>query len=142
MEEVDELVEAQSHRRFLKTHTPLDGIPYCSKSTYITVYRDPRDVFFSLRNHALNMRAGELDEVLTLDIREQFRDWVEIPASEGERENFSLEAIVGHYQSYKRFGHFENIHFFHYSDMNRNLPVAIAEVVAAIGVDVYEQDIE
>ena len=141
-EEMDELVEGQSHRRFLKTHTPLDGIPYCPKSTYITVYRDPRDVFFSLRNHALNMRAGELDEVLTLDIEEQFRDWIEIAAGEDERENFSLEAIVNHYQSYRRFGHFENVHFFHYSDMKRSLPAAIAGVADAIGVDVDEQDIE
>ena len=43
---IDELLavyEAQTHRRFIKTHTPLDGLPYFPEATYLTVGRDPRE---------------------------------------------------------------------------------------------------
>ena len=41
-------LEAQTHRRFIKTHTPLDGIPSDPTVTYICVGRDPRDVGLSM----------------------------------------------------------------------------------------------
>ena len=37
-------LDAQTHRRFIKTHTPLDGLPHDPRVTYIGVGRDPRDV--------------------------------------------------------------------------------------------------
>ena len=46
VEDVIALLDAQDHRRLIKIHTPLDGIPFIPQSTYICVYRDPRDVFF------------------------------------------------------------------------------------------------
>ncbi len=38
----------QRHRRFIKTHTPLDGIPLDPQVTYIVTARDPLDTFVSL----------------------------------------------------------------------------------------------
>ncbi len=46
---------AQTHRRFIKTHTPLDGLPSDERVTYICVGRDPRDVALSWDNHMANM---------------------------------------------------------------------------------------
>src|SRR5262249_40689536 len=46
---------AQPHRRFIKTHTPLDGIPLRPEVTYVVVGRDPRDVAVSYEHHADNM---------------------------------------------------------------------------------------
>jgi hypothetical protein len=43
-EEVFGLLEAQRHRRFIKKHTPLDGLPRRPSVTYITVIRHPLDV--------------------------------------------------------------------------------------------------
>jgi hypothetical protein len=48
-------LEAQRHRRFIKTHTPLDGLPLDPAVTYICVGRDPRDVALSMDNHRANM---------------------------------------------------------------------------------------
>jgi hypothetical protein len=47
----------QDGRRVVKTHTPADGIPVWEGVTVVAVYRHPLDVFFSLRKHALNMKA-------------------------------------------------------------------------------------
>jgi aryl sulfotransferase len=41
----------QRHRRFIKTHTPLDGIPLDPRVTYIVTARHPLDTFVSLRRH-------------------------------------------------------------------------------------------
>jgi hypothetical protein len=49
---------AQTHRRFIKTHTPLDGIPNDPTVTYICVGRDPRDVALSMDHHIDNMDVG------------------------------------------------------------------------------------
>ena len=54
-ESVFSVLEAQTHRRFIKTHTPLDGIPWDERVTYITVGRDPRDVALSWDNHMGNL---------------------------------------------------------------------------------------
>ena len=48
-------LEAQRHRRFIKTHTPLDGLPLDASVTYLCVGRDPRDVALSMDNHRANM---------------------------------------------------------------------------------------
>ena len=40
----------QPHRRFIKTHTPLDGIPLDPRVTYIVTGRHPLDMFVSLRH--------------------------------------------------------------------------------------------
>lgn len=62
---------AQTHRRFIKTHTPLTGLPVPDGVTYICVGRDPRDVALSMSEHlgnidfdrfiALNFAAAEAD---------------------------------------------------------------------------------
>src|SRR5262245_59218360 len=53
--EVTAAYAAQSHRRFIKTHTPLDGLPWHPDVTYLVVGRDPRDVSISFEHHAANM---------------------------------------------------------------------------------------
>ena len=44
----------QRNRRFIKTHTPLDGIPLHPQVTYIVTARHPLDMFVSLRHHLDN----------------------------------------------------------------------------------------
>src|SRR5690348_10669670 len=51
IETVLERVEAQRHRRFLKSHLAADGLRYFPEAKYIVVGRDTRDVFMSLFNH-------------------------------------------------------------------------------------------
>ena len=49
-------LEAQSHRRVMKTHTAADGIPWFDDAKYIVVGRDGRDVFMSMCNHLQRMK--------------------------------------------------------------------------------------
>ena len=51
IEALYEALEAQTHRRFLKTHLPLDGLPFYPQVKYLVIGRDARDVFMSMWNH-------------------------------------------------------------------------------------------
>src|SRR5436190_14819349 len=55
LDEVFADLDAQEHRRFIKTHTPIDGLPQSDDLIYLCVGRDPRDVGISMDNHILNM---------------------------------------------------------------------------------------
>ena len=48
------MVEAQTHRRFLKTHLPMDALLFSPKAKYIYIGRDGRDVVWSMYNHHAN----------------------------------------------------------------------------------------
>lgn len=51
------MLEAQTHRRFMKSHTAADGIPFFEEAKYIVVGRDGRDAFMSLCNHVERMKG-------------------------------------------------------------------------------------
>jgi aryl sulfotransferase len=51
VESVLAAIEAQDHRRFMKSHLAADGLRYFPQAKYLVVGRDTRDVFMSLWNH-------------------------------------------------------------------------------------------
>src|SRR5262249_45493639 len=78
-DEVFGLLEAQTTRRFMKTHTPFDGLPYNETVTYIAVIRHPLDVALSDRDHGLNMKEDE-----TVALREAAAGHSEPPAGQDD----------------------------------------------------------
>lgn len=52
--EVHARLAAQTHRRFIKSHSPLDALPWRDDALYLYSGRDPRDVFMSMQNHMAN----------------------------------------------------------------------------------------
>lgn len=136
VEDVAAMLEAQTHRRVIKTHTPLDGIPYFPQCRYLAVYRDPRDAHFSMRNHAVNQMSGKNAHRATTDIGAGFRQWSERPYVDADRDNFSLANLVHHFQTYRRFEHLPNLHLMHYSDMQRDLAGEIRRCSDFLGMPV------
>ena len=61
--EVRRLLAAQGHRRVIKTHTPLDGLPLDAGVTYVVVGRHPLDVGISLYHHARNLDRERIAEL-------------------------------------------------------------------------------
>lgn len=54
-DQVHARLAAQQHRRFIKTHTPLDGIPFDARATYIVTGRHPLDMAVSLYHQSGNI---------------------------------------------------------------------------------------
>jgi len=81
-----ERIEAQTHRRFLKTHLPFDALPVYEGEKFIHVGRDGRDAAMSFHNHLANFSADamrQLNEVSRAD--EKFGDdWLPVPESAAE----------------------------------------------------------
>ncbi|MFN9548260.1 MAG: sulfotransferase domain-containing protein [Cyanobacteriota bacterium] len=51
-------LEAQMHRRFLKSHLPIDALPFYTEVRYIHVARDPRDSCLSLFDYLSNRTSA------------------------------------------------------------------------------------
>ena len=84
------LLNTQTHRRFIKTHLPLDALVYSPRAKYLYIARDARDVVWSMYNHhinalpqwydALNNTPGLVGppiEPPTEDISQYWRDWMD-----------------------------------------------------------------
>lgn len=126
---------AQDHRRYIKTHTPLDGIAYDPRCTYLPVYRHPIDVVFSAQNHLKNMKSDGIKHLILDDIEVGFRDFTDRPFSPEQNIGETLESLVRHYRSFADWRHLPNIHIFHYADMTRDLRGAVGRVAAILGVE-------
>src|SRR3954471_10373771 len=113
-------LDAQRHRRFMKTHTPLDGLPFRDDVTYITVGRDPRDVALSWSHHMDNMdlerfvnlriAAVGLDDLAEVmpdgppapppdDPIERFWAWADVEAPVAQRV-IGLAGLIHHLQTF------------------------------------------
>jgi aryl sulfotransferase len=93
---------AQHHRRFIKSHTPLDGLPVHPKVTYIVTGRHPLDMAVSLYHQGENVnrqRVAELTGQAALEsgvtprppLHQWLLEWIESDANPEE----SLDSLPG-----------------------------------------------
>jgi aryl sulfotransferase len=135
-------IQTQNHRRFIKTHTPLDGIPYFPECTYIVVCRDPRDMFFSLKNHQDNMADEGLAATLMDRGDTEFESWV---GGSFNPENFdaqTLETPTHFLKTYWDYRDVSNIHLFHYFDMKQNLRGHIAGLAQILDIALDDSQLD
>ncbi|MGH3931722.1 MAG: sulfotransferase domain-containing protein [Pseudonocardiaceae bacterium] len=162
MTERDEIVaalEAQSHRRFIKTHTPLDGLPFDERVTYVCVGRDPRDVGFSWSNHVTNLDLDvvlaalkkvvgleDLDELLPdgppsfppTEI-ERFWQWTDDTQSAGQSPS-SLAALFHHIRTFwPATTGAPNLVLLHYDDLKVDLEGQMRYLAQRLGIDMAER---
>jgi aryl sulfotransferase len=134
-------LDAQTHRRFIKTHTPFDGLPYDAGVTYIAVGRDPRDVALSWDNHMANMDFVALIEARAAavgldDLAELFPDgppehleseierfwgWVDNPASPSAANAGGLASLTNHLATFWNVRDRPNVVLVHYDDLKTDL---------------------
>jgi aryl sulfotransferase len=154
-EEVFGLLEAQTHRRSIKTHTPLDGVPRLDSVTYLTIVRHPLDVALSDRDHQENQVDERLIELRTSvvgpcepDLRERerppedprayllwFIDNHEPSTGSGP---YGLEDYCRQIRTYWDARHEPNVHLFHYADLWADLDAEMRRVAAALDVPIDE----
>jgi aryl sulfotransferase len=153
-EEVFGLLDAQEHRRWIKTHTPLDGLPRHPSVTYIAVIRHPLDVALSDRDHRANTdehRALEL-RVAAVGVPEpslarspepqdaaDYLRWFidnDAPAT-GSGPN-GLADFCQQVTTYWERRNAANVHLFHYTDLWENLAGEMRRVASALDVTVDE----
>ena len=142
------------HPLCLKTHLPLEALPYHEQVRYVVVGRDPRDVFMSLYNHYSNYNdimyarlndAGRVGEPMPRcldDPRALWREWITRGWFEWEREGWPFWSNLGHTKSYWPWRHLPNMLFVHYGELWSDPHTHIARIARFIGVDDEEAVID
>jgi aryl sulfotransferase len=103
---------AQPHRRFIKTHTPLDGLPYYPYVTYLVSARHPLDMFVSLRHHLENLDGPETAP-LTGSPHDDLARWLTGDESFSE----PLPAVMWHLTDAWGRRFWPNVLLMHYDDL-------------------------
>ena len=147
--EVTAVLAAQTHRRFIKTHTALDGLPLHPDVTYLVVGRDPRDVAISMEHHAANMNFARFLEVRAAAVGNE--DLAELPArrvpSEDPVERFrsfvadetpgvppTLASVLHHLDTGWQRRREPNVALFHYADLTTDLPSELLRLARVLGI--------
>ena len=144
------LVESQTHRRFLKSHVPLDGLPYFPEVKYICVGRDGRDVFMSLWNHyrSYTAEAYELFDAgwppeghcprCPEDIHEFWRGWISRGAFPWERDGYPFGSHFEHLRSFWEHRRLPNVLLVHYNDLKQDLAGEMRRIARYLEIEVPE----
>jgi aryl sulfotransferase len=149
--DVTRALDAQRHRRFIKTHTPLDGLPQLPGVSYVVVGRDSRDVAVSMDHHRANLddqvihgllAAAEPPPVAASSAlerpasrRERVLRWIhdQRPATENLD---SLRSVVHHLgQAWERRGE-PTVILVHHADLTRDLAGQMRRLADRLGVEV------
>jgi aryl sulfotransferase len=139
-------VDGQRHRRFLKTHTPLDGLPLAAASTYVVVARHPLDAAVSLHHHAANLDrlriAERTGQAVRSAERPPIRAWLEgwIAADPDPRAELdSLPGVMLHLGDAWARRRSSNVVLVHYDDLLGDLESEMRRLAGALGIAVGEQ---
>lgn len=145
-------LEAQRHRRIIKTHTPLDGLPYDPRVSYVFCGRDPRDAFLSFIDHGgnvspesmadINRRMGVPDDQpFVTDADSLFPLWATTGAQAWTYDGapFGLPMLYM-VESFWKFRHLPNILMLHYADLIRDLDGEMRRVAAFLGIAIDERE--
>jgi aryl sulfotransferase len=147
--EVYARLAGQEHRRFIKTHTPLDGIPLDPRATYIVTARHPLDMAVSLYHQMGNInrswqrqRGGRPAPPEPEPERKPLRDWLLdwIGNDAGPREDMdSLPGVMWHLSdAWARRGE-PNVLLIRYEDLCADLPGHMRWLAGRLGITVPEQ---
>lgn len=161
VDQVHARLEAQTHRRVIKSHTPLDGLPSHPGVRYVCVGRDPRDVALSWDGHARNadseqtvrarVRAVGMDDLAELGI-DPANPPAPPPEDPAERfclfvdnEKLSVEGgsflgFATHMRQAWEARNRDDVLLVHYADLRADLAGEMRRVAAFLGIDVDETD--
>ena len=142
---------AQTHRRVLKTHTPLDGLKWHESAKYLVVARDPRDVFVSMMNHqentdldterALAAEMGNdatVSDLLAATEEDRLKEWLTRGFFSWERDGYPYWSVFHHGETYWRHQDRNNVLMLHYSQMKQDLEREMRRISEFLDIGIDE----
>lgn len=138
------LLEAQTHRRFMKTHLPVDALRFSPQAKYIYIGRDGRDVVWSMYNHHSNAnqswydalndtpgRVGPAIEPPPADIRQYWQEWL-------DRDGHPFWPFWENVRSWWAIRDLPNVKFVHFADLKKDMAGEIRGIADFLAIDVDE----
>ena len=141
-----EAIEAQTHRRFLKTHLPVDALVYSPKAKYLYVARDGRDVLWSYYNHHSKHNDLFYQEINAVggpgiepakppqhEIHEYFRVWL-------EKDGYPLWRFWHNIRTWWEIRHLPNLMLLHFAALKADMPGQIRRIAAFLDIPIDESN--
>ncbi len=138
------LIEAQAHRRFLKTHLPVEALRFSTRAKYIYIGRDGRDVVWSMYNHHVNAnrswyealndtpgRVGPPIEPPPKDIRKYWRDWI-------DRDGHPFWPFWQNIRSWWQIRDLPNVKLVHFANLKRDMTGEIRRIAEFLEIPIRE----
>ena len=138
------MVEAQTHRRFLKTHLPVDALVFSPQAKYVYIGRDGRDVVWSLYTHhananqhwyeALNDTPGLVGPPIApppADIRQYWREWL-------DGDGYPFWSFWDNVRTWWAVRGLPNVLFVHFTRLKRDMPGQMRRIAAFLGTAIDE----
>jgi aryl sulfotransferase len=139
-------LEAQTHRRFIKTHLPMDALVFSPRARYIYVARDGRDAAWSFHHHQASFTQSSIDVLTSLpnvdappaalptpDVRQFWREWFD-----GQGDPGNPFPFWDHLRGWWAIRDLPNVHLVHYSNLKRDLPGEMRRVAAFLEISIDE----
>ena len=128
-----EQIEAQTHRRFLKAHLPIDGLPLYDDVKYIHVARDGRDAVMSIHNQYRSHTDAQRETLSKIGAEDSligrpfplipqgpadfFRLWLTTPTVAGQTDGLPNLSYFDFEAGFWAERHRPNFLFVHYQDL-------------------------
>ena len=138
------MVEAQTHRRFLKTHLPVDALVFSEMAKYIYIGRDGRDVLWSMFNHhstanetwyeALNETPGRVGppiEPPPSSITQYYHDWL-------DKDGRPWWPFWENVRSWWAIRNLPNVYLLHFANLKSDMPGEIRRIAEFIETPIDE----
>ena len=137
-------LEKQTHRRFIKTHLPVDALVFSPQAKYVYIGRDGRDVVWSLHNHHANAnelwyqalndtpgRVGPPIEPPPDSIGQYFHDWL-------EKDGYPFWPFWENIRSWWEIRDLPNVTLIHFAKLKADMPSEIRRLAAFLDITVDE----
>jgi aryl sulfotransferase len=140
-----ELLAAQKHRRFIKSHLPFDALPVYEGVKYIHVARDGRDSCMSMHNHQLGFvpeireriaamaPEGAPRQTVPEDPRAYFLQW--IGEAEGPRRPGADAPFFEFETTYWRERQAPHLLLVHYNDLKADLAGEMRRIADFLAIE-------
>jgi hypothetical protein len=145
-DEVYARLAQQQHRRFIKTHTPLDGIPLDARVTYVVVARHPLDAAVSLYHQGTNLDrerirrlTGQPEGNAPASPRPPLHEWLLAWIGDQARPEDQLDSLPGvlwHLSDAWLRRDEPNVVLVHYDDLVDDLDAEMRRLAALLGITV------
>ena len=137
-------LEAQTHRRFVKTHLPVDALLFSPKVKYIYIARDGRDVLWSMYNHhananeefykLLNETPGLVGPPMprcTQPVLEYFREWL-------EKDGYPWWSLWENIRTWWEIRELPNVMLIHFQNLRNDLSSEMREISDFLDIQIDE----